>query len=309
MLALDGVVLADLGVPVEVFGRTRRPDGTCPYRVRVASARASVDAGVVRLRPPWRLDVLGEADTIVVPGIEDPLAPIPTSVLDALRRSAASGARIASICVGAFVLAEAGLLAGRRATTHWAGADLLAQHHPDIDVDPDVLYVDDGQILTSAGAAAGLDLCLHLVRRDQGSAVAAATARMTVMPLERAGGQAQFIDHVPASAGGASLEPLLRWLDANHGEHVTLADMAEQAAMSTRSLNRHFRDQVGSTPVAWLRTVRIRHAQRLLETTDRSVEVIAGLVGYRSATTFREHFTEIVAATPTAYRRSFGDQA
>jgi transcriptional regulator GlxA family with amidase domain len=305
VVALDGVVAADLATPAEVLGRTRLRDGTAPYRIRVAAPRVPVDAGLFTLRTRWRLDTLAEAHTVVVPGRAEPTLPTPPAVLRALRAAAANGTRIASICVGAFVLAEAGLLDGRRATTHWAAAGDLARMYPDIEVDPDVLFVDNGQILTSAGAAAGLDLCLHLVRRDHGSAIAADTARATVMPLERSGGQAQFINHVPPNPSGASLDPLLRWLDANHHRPLTLAQMAEHAAMSTRTLNRQFREQVGTTPIAWLRAVRIRRAQHLLETTDASVEALARLVGFGSTTTFRDHFTHLVGTTPTHYRHSF----
>lgn len=190
VLALDGVIAFDLSTPLEVFTRTRLPDGRPAYRVRVCAATEEVDAGAFTLRAPYGLDDLADADTIIVPGCADPSVPVPPDVLDALRGAAADGTRIASVCAGALVLAATGLLDGLRATTHWAAAGLLAARHPEIDVDPDVLYVDNGQFLTSAGAAAGLDLCLHLIRRDHGSAVAADAARLSVMPLEREGGQA-----------------------------------------------------------------------------------------------------------------------
>jgi transcriptional regulator GlxA family with amidase domain len=176
VLALDKVVPFDLSTPVEVFSRTRLPDGRAAYRVRICGATPTVDAGAFTLQPPWGLDALAGADTIILPGCAEPPA-IPEQVLGALRAAAASGTRIASICSGAFILAATGLLDGHRATTHWLAAAALAERHPEIDVDPDVLYVDNGQLLTSAGAAAGLDLCLHLVRRDHGSAVAADAPR------------------------------------------------------------------------------------------------------------------------------------
>ncbi|OLB78750.1 MAG: AraC family transcriptional regulator [Actinobacteria bacterium 13_2_20CM_2_71_6] len=190
VLALDKVIPFDLSTPVEVFTRTRLPGGRAAYRVRICGATPTVDAGAFTLQPPWGLAALADADTIILPGCADPTAPIPAGVLDALRHAAASGTRIASICSGAFILAATGLLDGHRATTHWLAAGALAARHPEIAVDPDVLYVDNGQFLTSAGAAAGLDLCLHLIRRDHGSAVAADAARLSVMPLEREGGQA-----------------------------------------------------------------------------------------------------------------------
>jgi transcriptional regulator GlxA family with amidase domain len=208
--------LSTLSTPIEVFTRTRLPDGRAAYRVRICGATPTVDADVFTLQPPWGLDALADADTIILPGCADPTAPIPDHVLDALRQAAANGARIASICSGAFILAATGLLDGKRATTHWLAAALLAELHPAIDVDPDVLYVDNGQFLTSAGAPAGLDLCLHLIRRDHGSAVAADAARLSVMPLEREGGQAQFIVHdQPPAPRGSVLEPVLRWMQDN----------------------------------------------------------------------------------------------
>ncbi|MGH3812778.1 MAG: GlxA family transcriptional regulator, partial [Pseudonocardiaceae bacterium] len=216
ILALDGVIAFDLATPIEVFSRTRLPDGRAAYRVRICAATEEIDAGAFILRAPWGLDVLAEADTIILPGCADPTAPVPVEVLDALRRAAAHGTRIASICAGAFTLAATGLLDGRRATTHWIAAALLAASHPGVEVDPDVLYVDNGQFLTSAGAAAGLDLCLHMIRRDHGSAVAADAARLSVMPLERDGGQAQFIVHEqPPTPHGSAMEPLLRWMEDN----------------------------------------------------------------------------------------------
>ncbi|MFD0818574.1 GlxA family transcriptional regulator, partial [Micromonospora zhanjiangensis] len=218
---------------------------------------------------------------------------------------AANGARIASICGGAFTLAATGLLDGRRATTHWLATDRLAARHPRIQVDPNVLYVDNGQFLTSAGAAAGLDLCLHLIRRDHGAAVAADAARLSVMPLERAGGQAQFITHEPPAPEGATLEPLLAWMRDNTGRELTLADIARHAGVSTRTLNRRFRDQTGTTPLRWLHRVRVHRAQHLLETTAHSVDLVATRVGFASTTAFRDHFKRITGTSPQAYRRSF----
>ncbi|WP_344732642.1 GlxA family transcriptional regulator, partial [Spinactinospora alkalitolerans] len=213
--------------------------------------------------------------------------------------------RIASICVGAFVLAATGLLDGLRATTHWAATPELARRHPAVEVDPDVLFVDNGQFLTSAGAAAGMDLCLHMVRRDHGSAVAADAARIAVMPLERDGGQAQFIAHEPPAPDGASLEPLLRWMEENAHRELTLDDIARHGAVSTRTLGRRFREQTGTTPLQWLNRARLRRAQHLLETTVHPVERIAGQVGFGSATTFRDRFKRLVGTSPHAYRRAF----
>ncbi len=305
VLALDGAVAFDLSTPIEVFGRTRLPDGRAAYRVRVCAPTTEIDAGAFTLRAPWGLDALAEADTIIVPGLADPAAPIPPEALAALQTAAAHGTRIASICVGAFTLAATGLLDGLRATTHWVAADELARRYPAVDVDADVLFVDNGQILTSAGAAAGLDLCLHMIRQDHGSAVAADAARIAVMPLERDGGQAQFIVREPPTPDGATLEPLLRWMEENAHREVTLADIAAHAMMSTRTLNRRFREQTGTTPLHWLHRARLRQAQYLLETTGHSVERIAGQVGFGSPTTFRDRFKRLVGTSPQAYRRAF----
>ncbi|GGY86167.1 GlxA family transcriptional regulator [Streptomyces avidinii] len=309
VIALDGVIPFDLSTPIEVFSRTRLPDGRAAYRVRVCAASAEVDAGAFTLRAPWPLAALAEADTIMVPGTADPTAPVPEEVLDALREAAGRGTRIASICVGAFVLAATGLLDGLRATTHWSAADLLAALHPAVEVDPGVLYVDNGHLLTSAGAAAGLDLCLHMIRRDLGSAVAADAARLSVMPLERDGGQAQFIVHdQPPAPRGSVLEPLMRWMEDNARRELTLDELARQSGMSIRTLNRRFREQTGTSPLQWLHRARIRQAQHLLETTAHPVERIAAQVGFGSPTAFRERFKRLTGTSPHAYRRTFRTQ-
>ncbi len=264
-----------------------------------------VSAGAFTLRAPWGLEGLRGADTVIVPGQSDPTLPVPVEALAALRSSEANGSRIASICSGAFVLAEAGLLDGRRATTHWLGTGELARRYPLIDVDPDVLYVDAGSILTSAGAAAGMDLCLHMIRLDHGSAVAADSARLAVMPLERDGGQAQFIVHEPPAPDGASVQPLLCWLEDHLHLPLTLADIASHAALSGRTLNRRFREQTGTTPLQWLHRARLRRAQHLLETTGHPVERIAEQVGFTSPTTFRDRFKRLVGTSPARYRQAF----
>jgi len=305
VLALDGELAFDLSTPVEIFGRARLPDGRAPYLVRVCAPADEVDAGVFAVRVPWGLDALAGADTIIVPGLADPAAPIPEGVLEALRAAAESGTRIASICVGAFTLAAAGLLDGLRATTHWVAARELALRYPAADVDADVLFVDNGQILTSAGAAAGLDLCLHMIRQDHGATVAADAARTAVMPLERDGGQAQYIVYEQPGADGSSLESLLRWVEENAHRRLTLEEIAIRGTMSTRTLNRRFLEQTGTTPLRWLHRSRIRRAQHLLETTGHSVERIAIQVGFGSPATFRERFKRLVGTSPRAYRRAF----
>jgi len=305
VLALDGVIPFDLATPLEVFDRTRLPDQQAAYRTRVCGVTEEVDAGAFRLRAPFALDAVAAADTVLVPGVADLTRPTPPQVIDALRAAATAGTRIASICTGAFTLAAAGLLDGRRATTHWAAAPELARRHPRVLVDPDVLFVDEGDVLTSAGAAAGLDLCLHLIRRDHGTAVAADAARISVMPLEREGGQAQFIVHEPPGDDGSSLAPVLDWLEENLHHDLGVDDIAARALMSTRTLNRRFREQTGTTPLRWLHRRRLRRAQHLLETTGHPVERIAYQVGFGSPTTFRERFRATVGTSPQAYRRAF----
>jgi transcriptional regulator GlxA family with amidase domain len=308
VLALPQVIPFDLGTPIEVFTRSRLPDGRPGYRVRVCAETPEVDTETFAVRARFGLDGLEGADTIIVPGTNAPLTPPSPPVVAALRAAARAGTRIASICTGAFPLAASGLLDGLRATTHWSAAGALAAAFPGIEVDPDVLYVDNGQILTSAGAAAGLDLCLHLIRRDYGSAVAADAARLSVMPLEREGGQAQFImhDHTPAPApAGAGLEPLLDWLRANLAAPLTLEEIAAHAGVSTRTLIRRFKEQTGTTPLQWLHRARIRQAQHLLETTEHSVERIGAQVGFASPTAFRDRFKQTAGVSPRSYRRAF----
>ena len=305
VVVFDGVVPFDLSTPCEVFGRTRLADGSAAYRVKVCGVTPTVDAGNFEMRTRYGLASLARADTVIIPGVSDLNRPASPALVRAVRTAAARGARIASICSGTFALAATGLLDGLRATTHWLAAPELARRHPAIHVDPDVLYVDNGQILTSAGAAAGLDLCLHMVRLDHGAAVAADAARLSVMPLERAGGQAQFIAHPPPSADGGSLEPLLSWLDQNAHRELSIAVIARRAGMSTRTLARRFREQTGTTPAQWVIARRVHRAQQLLETSGHDIERVADEAGFGSTATFRAHFQRTVGTSPQAYRRAF----
>ena len=305
VVAFDGVVPFDLATPCEVFGRARLATGAPAYRVSVCAEPREVDAGTFVLRARHGLAELARADTIVLPGIARLDLGISRELVRALHRAAARGTRIASICSGAFVLASTGLLDGRRATTHWLAAPELARRHPRVRVDANVLYVDEGQLLTSAGAAAGLDLCLHMVRCDHGAQVAADAARLSVMPLERAGGQAQFIVHAAPTADAGSLASLLAWLDEHLHRSITLPQMARRAACSVRTLNRRFREQTGSTPLRWLLRARVRRAQSLLETSRHSVETVATRAGFGSAAALREHFQRELGTSPQAYRRAF----
>lgn len=305
VLAYDGVVLGDLAAPLEIFGRVRDAKGQACYDVRVCGVAGEVQSEHLSLKVPWRLSSTRHTDTIIVPGIDNLTQPIPSAILRMLRSAAERGVRIASICTGAFVLARAGLLDGLRATTHWMAAGELARQYPRTEVDADVLYVDNGQVLTSAGAAAGMDLCLHIVRRDHGATVATRVARAAVMPLERSGGQAQFIEHEPPETSD-SMGPLLVWMERNLKRPLSLSAIARQARMSTRTLSRRFREQVGMTPAQWLAMARVRHAQRLLETTQLPIERVGAEVGFRSASVLREHFGRSAGVSPSAYRQSFG---
>lgn len=305
VLAVHGVIPFDLSIPCEVFGRVRLANANDEYDVRVCGEAAEVRARGFSIRAPWTLDDLAGADTVVVPGVEDPTMPVPDAVVTALRAAGARGARIASICSGTFILAAAGLLDGRRATTHWLAAGLLARRHPAVTVDPGVLFVDEGRIVTAAGASAGLDMCLHLLRRDHGHGVAAHAARLAVAPLDRDGGQAQFIRHeAPGSA--ASLAALLDWMRENAHRPLSVDELARQAAASPRTFARRFREQTGTTPLQWLITARVRRAQELLETTPLSLEEVASAAGFDGAAALRDRFRRMVGVSPKAYRRSLG---
>ncbi len=264
--------------------------------------------GVV-LQAEASLGAVAAADTIVVPGYVEVLRPPPPPVLASLRAAAARGARVLSICTGAFALAYAGLLDGRRATTHWVAAAKLADRFPAVTVDPNVLHVDDGTILTSAGVAAGLDLCLHVVRRDHGATVAAAIARHTVVAPHRDGNQAQFIEQpIPVSALEQDEKSLLAtrtWaLDHLH-ERLDLARLARNAGMSPRTFARHLRAEMGTTPLQWVLAQRVLLARQLLEQTDQTIEGVAHACGFSTAPNLRRHFTRAAGTTPTAYRRAF----
>ncbi|MGI5525989.1 GlxA family transcriptional regulator [Streptomyces syringium] len=308
ILALDDVAAFDLAIPCQVFALARLPDAAPAYEVRVCAER-TVTATAGEQQPfqvstRFRLDDARDADTVIVPGVRPDRAPSPRT-LRLIRDAAARGARVASICTGAFVLAAAGLLDGRRATTHWMFADRLAEGFPAVEVDPSVLFVDNGQVLTSAGIAAGLDLCLHVVRRDLGAAAAAHAARMIVMAPQRGGGQAQFIEYRDPVSDPGDLGPTLQWMQENLDRALTNADIAAQAVMSTRTLARRFRAQIGTTPLQWLLNRRLQRARELLETTDLPMDRVAEAVGFGSTETLRHHFSRHVGTTPKAYRASF----
>lgn len=312
VLALPDTIAFDLSTAVEVFGRVELPSGERGYRVLVCGTEPVVSAGPMRIATDHGVAELDGADTIIVPGRNDVSVGTAEEVLHALQSAFAAGTRIASICSGAFTLAEAGLLDGKRATTHWVAADLFRVAFPAVNLDPDVLYVDEGQVLTSAGASAGMDLCLHMVARDYGAAVAADAARLAVAPLHRSGGQAQFIlrNCLPANhiAARTELDDVLAWIEQQAHRDLTLRDIAHHAAMSVRTLNRRFQAETGQTPMQWVTGVRVRHAQQLLEGTAYGVERIGREVGFSSPANFREQFRRLTGVAPAHYRNTFRDR-
>lgn len=303
------VPIFEVAAPCEVFGLSR-PDWVEPWYDFTVCAPANVRfGGWFRADTPHRLDELVRADTVIVPACHDIDSNPPADLVEAVRAAHEAGARVASICTGAFVLAAAGLLDGRRATTHWMHADRLARRYPSVQVEPDVLYLDDGDVLTSAGTAAGIDLCLHIVRTDYGAAVANDLARRLVTAPHRPGGQAQFIPRPVPDQDQHGLAELLAWSLDHLGEPLTVTDLARRANMSARSLARHFAAATGTTPLQWLLTQRIQCAQELLETTDLSVDHIARTTGMGTATSLRRHFHRATGVPPDTYRRTFHQPA
>lgn len=308
VLAEPDVIAFDLAIALETFGRVRLATGEPGYRVRVCGCEPVVAAGPIGITTDFGLDELTNADTIVVPGRNDVTSGVRDDVVVALKTAHSNGIRIASICSGAFTLAATGILDGKRATTHWLAAEAFAAAYPGVRLDADALYVDEGQILTSAGASAGLDLCLHMVGRDYGSAVAADAARLAVTPLHRTGGQAQFIIRNRREAN-TELDGVLAWIESNAQLPLTLDEIARHASTSVRTLNRSFKRETGQTPMQWVNGVRIRHAQELLEATDDGVESISRRVGFASATNFREQFRRLAGVSPQTYRSTFHEKA
>jgi len=303
-----GLPMFELAVPCEVFGGIRY-DFPVPwwYEVQLCAVQdvpVRTAEGLL-FDGAFGLAELTQADTVIVPACADAQADPPEALLTALRAAADRGARIASICTGAFTLAAAGLLDGRRAATHWMHADSLARRFPAVRVEPNVLYTEDGPILTSAGSAAGLDLCLHIVRADHGTRIANALARRLVIPPHREGGQAQYIEQPLPVDSSQSLGPCLDWALAHLERPLTVEDLARRALLSPRTFARRFGDIHGTTPLQWLLRQRVLMAQRLLETTDLPVEQIAQHCGMGSAANLRQHFQRIVRNTPQGYRRCF----
>lgn len=308
ILALPSVVCFDLSVPLQIFAYPRPDLGAQRYRAVVCGpriGRLEPASGDFALTLRHGLSALQRADTVVIPGIDDLDRPIAPAVLRALQAAHARGARLVSICTGAFVLAAAGLLDGRRATTHWLDAPELARRFPAVRVDPNVLYIDEGRVLTSAGIAAGIDLCLHLVRQDHGAVVANAVARRMVVAPHRGGGQAQFIPQPVAEPDGYALDATRTWMLGRLGRPMTVAEMARHAGMAERSFVRHFARETGTSPLRWLLRQRVLAAQQLLELSDAGIDRIAARCGFGSAVTLRLHFRRLLGTSPVAYRRAF----
>jgi transcriptional regulator GlxA family with amidase domain len=319
VLALDQVMGFELMIPGQVFGMANMAAAEAgapvgdpavpPYEVRVCGQRPSIsttaDWGMTEIRTSYGLDALVDADLVVVPGTHQFMEEPDPQVISALRAAADNGARVASMCVGAFTLAAAGLLDGRRATTHWQFADELARRYPAVDVDPTVLFVDEGPVLTAAGVASGLDLCLHLIRQHAGPDLAARTARRIVVPAWRDGGQAQYVEHAGPADAGHPLQPTITWMEENAVDALDLRAIANHAAVSVRTLNRQFREHFGTTPLGLLARMRIDRARRLLESTGLTMDRVAEQSGFGSYASLRYHFHRTVGVSPQKYRQSY----
>lgn len=314
ILAYDGMSGFESGMAAEIFGITELSEMFSAgisepwYSIKLCAERPEVRMlGGAVTRTPYGLDDLAAADTIIIPSVGDVTAPTSPALVAAIHAAHERNSRLVSICSGAFALADAGVLDGRTATTHWIYVDLLQQRHPEVDVDPAPLYVDEGDVLTSAGCAAGLDLCLHIVRTDHGARVANDVARRMVIAPHRAGGQAQFVDSpIPEPAADGRIAAGMAWALENLDGPITLDDLAAQATMSRRSYLRRFAAATGTTPIKWLIEQRIQASLALLESSDASVEQIAAHVGFDSSVTFRHHFVRALRTTPSDYRSSFG---
>ncbi|XMA35680.1 helix-turn-helix domain-containing protein [Streptomyces albogriseolus] len=312
VLALDGVLPLDLGIPARVFNEARAPDGSPLYTV----GTCSIGGRPVRTHEDFQIVVehdeslLRTADTVVIATLEPTAELLATGTLpgdvSTLLKSIGPRTRIVSLCTSAFLLAAAGLLDGLRATTHWTLCDAFARLFPGVEVDPNVLFVDNGHILTSAGGAAGIDLCLHLVRQGHGAGVAAAAARRVVAAPWREGGQAQFIEHVVPPDTDRSTSATREWALRRLAEPITLEDMARHAHMSVRTFTRRFRQETGVSPLKWLSQRRLAHARQLLESTDLPVARIAGACGFSDPVALRRQFHTYVGLSPAAYRRAHG---
>ncbi|RAS37880.1 helix-turn-helix domain-containing protein [Paraburkholderia bryophila] len=308
VVAFDRISPFHLAVPCVVFGEDRSDGGLPDFDFRVCAAETgplTTTAGF-SIAVTHGLEALADADTIIVPSWRDPDETPPAELLAALRAAHARGTQLVGLCLGAFVLAAAGILDGRPASTHWACADDFARRYPRVRLDPDVLYVDDGNVLTSAGTAAGLDCCLHVLRKMCGAEVANYVARRLVVSPHRQGGQAQYVQQpIPPNLRGDRLSGLLDWVSGNLDVPHTLDTLAARALMSRRTFTRRFRLATGTTVGAWLLAQRLARAQQLLESSDESVEAIAAIAGFGSTASLRQHFAEAFCTSPSAWRREF----
>jgi len=306
-LASDRLAMFEFGITAEFFALARPEMDFVPYRFAVAAADPLPLRGLggIRIDCDGGLELLREADLIVVPGWRDLDETPRPEITEALRAAVARGARVASICSGAFLFAHAGLLDGRRATTHWRHTQRLARLFPNVRVEPDVLYVDEGNVMTSAGSAAGIDLLLHLVRKDYGPKVANSFARRMVVPPHRDGGQSQFVVQPVAVRTNDRIASVADWMAANLSDEITIELLADRAAMSVRSFTRRFRAATGAAPIEWLIRLRVRRAQDLLEASDVSVDRIAEAAGFGAPETLRHHFRKVVGTSPSAWRNTF----
>ena len=305
-LAYEGLGTFEFGIVVELFGLRRTGLGVAWYEFEACSVeRGPIHAaGGIQIQVRRGLRAFDDAGTIVIPGWKIDEA-VPATLIRALRRAYADGARLVSICSGVFALAATGLLDGKRVTAHWRHADRLKARYPNLHIEPDVLYVDEGRILTSAGSTAGIDLGLHIIRLDYGAEIANEIARRLVMPPHRDGGQAQYVRDSGRSPLEGGLAPVLAWAQERLEKQLSVDDLARKAAMSARTFARRFREQAGTTPHRWLTHQRLFAAQRRLETTEESIDQIAEAVGLQTAATLRQHFSRSLGTTPTAYRRRF----
>ncbi|KAB1656309.1 helix-turn-helix domain-containing protein [Pseudoclavibacter chungangensis] len=307
-LALSpGVPLFELAGPCGIFGVDRSDlTGTDWYRFIVCGPPAAAVDQWFTATTPYTYDDLAAADTVIVPACHDAALTPDPDLVEAIRDASSRGARIASICTGAFVLAAAGVLDGRTATTHWLHARTLAERHPLVTVDPDPLYIDHGDVLTSAGKSAGIDLCLHLVRTDYGARVANDVARRLVSAPHREGNQRQYVDPVTLPPTSDDLRETLDWAIAHLDRPITVDELARRAHVSARTLHRQFHRRMGTNPLEWLNTQRVRRAQHLLEVSDHTIDRIAEESGFGSAITLRRHMHSALGTTPDTYRRTFG---
>ncbi|MDF1479177.1 helix-turn-helix domain-containing protein [Leifsonia sp. H3M29-4] len=306
LLAIPGLAPFEFGVICEVFGIDRSETGGPSFELAIVTA----DPGPVRTSLGFTMDITrglegaADADLVAVPA--HGIGPVDERYLEVIRAAEARGAWVLSVCSGAFALAQSGILDGRRATTHWMHTDKLAEWYPRTTVDPDVLFVEDGKVVTSAGTAAGIDAALHIVRKEHGAAATNVVARRMVVPPQRDGGQSQYINSPVAEATSDSFAAVAEWMLENLAEDLTIDQLARKALMSSRTFARRFRAEMGTTPAAWLNRQRILRAQHLLEESDLPLETIAQQTGFGSAAVMRHHFVKVLQVSPLAYRRAFG---